>query len=462
MKNLRMELRVALKQTLTPQLYQLLKLLQMPYLELEQTVRNELAKNPLLEEQQETEEEQESPPRLEKEIKKEVREIDWSEFFQGEHDYYYRPVQYLRDDMPERVPVVLPSIRDRLFEQLHLNTRDNQTRKIGEYIIDSLNDDGFLDTDVKELEEILNVPESKILETLKLVQTFDPPGVGSRTVEECLTIQLFQNGYEQDSIEINIVNDFLKEAGERKFNDIKKKLGVSEIRVKEAIEIISSLNPKPFRGLGGGDTRYITPDLVVKEKDEGHEVIINESTLPSLRINSYYREILNEKESLLKEEKEFIKQKLNSALNLMRGLEERRRSILKVARFIVEKQKGFFEEGVSKLVPMTMQNVAENVGLHESTVSRIVQGKYIETPRGLLELKYFFSGGIVQENDIDISTRSVKEKIRTMVENEDKKHPLQDKKIVEILAKEGIHIARRTAAKYRTKLSILPARLRKE
>ena len=462
MKNIRLELRVALKQTLTPQLYQLLKLLQMPYLELEQTVRNELAKNPLLEEQQETEEEQQSPPRLEKEIKKEVREIDWSEFFQGVHDYYYRPVQYLRDDMPERVPVVLPSIRDRLFEQLHLNTRDNQIRTIGEYIIDSLDDDGFLDTDVEELGEILNVPESKILETLKLVQTFDPPGVGSRTVEECLTIQLFQNGYEQDSVEVNIVNDFLKEVGERKLYDIKKKLRVSEIRVKEAIEIITSLNPKPFRGLGGGDTRYIIPDLVVKEKDEGHEVIINESTLPSLRINSYYREILNEKESLLKEEKEFIKQKLNSALNLMRGLEERRRSILKVTRFIVEKQKGFFEEGVSKLVPMTMQNVAENVGLHESTVSRIVQGKYVDTPRGLLELKYFFSGGIVQENDIDISTRSVKEKIRTMIENEDKKHPLQDKKIVGILAKEGIHIARRTVAKYRTKLSILPARLRKE
>ncbi len=462
MKDIRLELRVALKQTLTPQLYQLLKLLQMPYLELEQTVRNELAKNPLLEEQQETEEEQESPPRLEKEIKKEVREIDWSEFFQGEHDYYYRPVQYVRDDIPERVPVVLPSIRDRLFEQLHLNTRDNQIRTIGEYIVDSLDDDGFLDTDVKELEEILNVPESKILETLNLVQTFDPPGVGSRTVEECLTIQLFQNGYEEDSVEVNIVNNFLKEVGERKFYDIKKKLGVSEIRVKEAIEIISSLNPKPFRGIGGGNTRYIIPDLVVNEKDEGYEVIINESTLPSLRINSYYREILNEKESLLKEEKEFIKQKLNSALNLMRGLEERRRSILKVARFIVEKQKGFFEEGVLKLVPMTMQNVAENVGLHESTVSRIVQGKYIETPRGLLELKYFFSGGIAQENELDISTRSVKEKIRKMIENENKKHPLQDKKIVEILAKEGIHIARRTVAKYRTKLSILPARLRKE
>lgn len=462
MKNLKLELRVTLKQTLTPQLYQLLKLLQMPYLELEQTVRNELVKNPLLEEQQEIEEEQETIPRREKAVKKEIREVDWAEFFQGEHDYYYRPFQYVSDEMPERVPVAQPSTRDHLLEQLHLNTRDDQSRIIGEYIIDSLDDDGFLDIDIKEIAEVLNVPEPEVLDTLRLVQTFDPPGVGSRTVEECLTIQLYQNGYEEDSVEVKIVNNFLKEVGAKQYYKIKKQLGVSEIRVKEAVEIISSLNPKPFRGLGSSEIRYIIPDLILKEMDDGYEVMINETTLPSLRINSYYKEILYEKESLLKEEKEFIKQKLNSALNLMRGLEERRRSILKVARFIVKTQMGFFEEGISKLAPLTMQNVAETVGLHESTVSRIVQGKYIDTPRGLLELKFFFSGSIARENGVDISTRSVKDRIRILVENEDKKHPLQDKEIVEILGREGIHIARRTVAKYRTQLEILPARLRKE
>ncbi len=462
MKNLNLELRVSLKQTLTPQLYQLLKLLQLPYLELEQTVQNELMKNPMLEEGQEVEDEQEVSPQREKKEKKEMQEVDWSEFFQSEREFYYRPYQLTWEDIPERVPVAQPSIRDHLLEQLHLNTSSGQERIIGEYIIDSLDSDGFLDTDIHEIVEVLNVSESEVLETLKLIQTFDPAGVGSRTVEECLTIQLYQNGYSDDSIEVNIVNNFLKEIGAKQFYKIKRRLGISEIRIKEAVTIIISLNPKPFRGLGTSEIKYIVPDLLVKEMGNKYVVMINETTLPSLRINSYYREILNNKESLLKEEKEFIKQKLNSALNLMRGLEERRRSILKVARFIVKKQERFFEEGVTSLIPLTMQKVAGEVGLHESTVSRIVQGKYIETPRGLLEMKFFFSGGIAREDDEDISTKSVKDKIRCLVENENKSNPLQDKEIVEILEGEGIHIARRTIAKYRNQLRILPARLRKE
>jgi RNA polymerase sigma-54 factor len=462
MKDLKTELRVTLKQTLTPQLYQLLKLLQMPYIELEQTVRNELEKNPLLDEPQETDDEQESIPRQEEEVEKEVREIDWAEYFQGEHEYYYKPYQPLRDEIPEKVPVSTPTIRDMLLEQLHLNTRNDRKRIIGEYIIDSLDDDGFLDTTLEEIIEVLNVPIEDVLEILKLIHTFEPPGVASRSVEECLTIQLYQNGYGEESLEVKIAQDFLKEIGSKQFYKIKRKLGVSEIRIKEAVEVISSLNPKPFRGLGETETRYIIPDLLVKEVDDGYDVIINETTLPILRINSYYREILNEKNSLLKEEKEFINQKLNSALTLMRGLEERRRSILKVTRFILKKQELFFDEGISRLEPLTMQEVAEKVGLHESTVSRIVQGKYIDTPRGLLPLRFFFSGGISTDDDTDVSTRSVKDMIKELIEKENRKKPLQDKEIVEILKKDGIKIARRTVAKYRTQLEILPARLRKE
>jgi RNA polymerase sigma-54 factor len=462
MRELRTELRVALRQTLTPQLYQLLKLLQMPYLELEQTVRNELAKNPLLDEAQESEEEPETTPRREEEPTSKVREVDWAAYFQAEREYYYRPSQFFDEDLPERVPVTQPSIRDRLFEQIHLTTSDNQIRIIGEYLIDSLDDDGFLDTKVEEIAEVLNVPAETVLETLKLIQTFDPPGVASRSVEECLIIQLYQHGYDEDSAEVCIVKRFLKEIAARQFAKIKRELEISEIRVKEAVDVIAALNPKPFRGLGKSDIRYIMPDLILKEVEEGYEVIINETTLPALRINSYYQEILNAKESLLKEEKEFIKQKLNSALNLMKGLEERRRSILKVARFIVETQKGFFDEGIQNLVPLTMQKVAEAVGLHESTVSRIVQGKYIDTPRGLLELKFFFSGGIPKDDEEDVSTRSVKESIRRLVDSEDKRAPLQDKEIVETLEKAGIRIARRTVAKYRNQLKILPAWLRKE
>ena len=462
MSELRIELKVALKQTLTPQLYQLLKLLQMPYLELEQTVQNELIKNPLLDEAQEGEDEQETTPQREEKEASTLREIDWAAYFQSEGEYYYRPYQYVSEDIPERVPVAQPSIRDHLFEQLHLITSDSQVRTIGEYIIDSLDDDGFLDITVEEISEVLNVSSLSVLETLKLIQTFDPPGVASRSVAECLTIQLYQHGYAEDSVEVHMVNHFLKEMGSRQFAKIKRRLRISEIRVKEAVDTISGLNPKPFRGLGTSEVRYIMPDLILTEIDNEYEVVINETTLPSLRINAYYREILNAKESLLKEEKEFIKQKLNSALNLMKGLEERRRSILKVARFIVETQKGFFDDGIQHLVPLTMQRVAETVGLHESTVSRIVQGKYIDTPRGLLELKFFFSGGISKDDEEDVSSRSVKDKIWTLVENENKRSPLQDKEIVDILREEGIRIARRTVAKYRNQLKILPARLRKE
>ncbi len=462
MNAIRPELKVALKQVLTPQLYQLLKLLQMPYLELEQTVRNELEMNPLLEEQQESTEEENSQPQQEQETKKEFKEIDWTDFFQGDYDYSYKPKQYINSAIPEKVAVVKPSIRDHLLGQLHLNVMSDEISTIGEYIIDSLDESGFLDTDVQEIMEALNTSESNVLEALKLVQTFDPSGIASRNIEECLTIQLYQNGYTETSVEVNIVQNFLKEIGEQKFDKIKRKIGVSEIKIREAVVVISSLNPKPLRGFGDKGIRYIIPDLILKDLDDGYEVIINEATLPSLRINSYYREILEQKNNLLKEEKEFIKQRLNSAVNLMKGLEERRHSILKVTNYIVEKQKAFFEEGVSKLVPLTMQRVSEAIGLHESTISRIVQGKYIDTSRGLLELKFFFSGSVTTSNNGDISVRSVREKIRTMVENEEKKHPFKDKEIAEKLETDGIKIARRTIAKYRKQLGILPARLRKE
>ncbi|OQX50845.1 MAG: RNA polymerase sigma-54 factor [Candidatus Cloacimonas sp. 4484_209] len=389
------------------------------------------------------------------------KEIDWSDFFQDRYDYSYRPVQTLREELPERIPVAQKSVRDYLMEQLHLNSRDKKTDRIGEYIIDSLNEDGFLDTDVDEIAKVFNVTEEKVTETLKLIQTFDPPGVGSRTLEECLMVQLYMNGYDDNSVEVAIVKNFLREVGSKDINKIKKRLNISQMRVQEAIDVISSLNPKPLRGFGSSVIRYIIPDIIVKEIDGDFEVILNESTLPGLKINSYYREILSEKESLLREEKDFIKQKLTSALNLMRGLEERRRSILKVARFIIEKQKEFLREGISKLVPLTMQQVAEAVGLHESTISRIVHGKYIDTPIGLFELKFFFSGAITGENNIDISTRSIKERIKLLIEEEDKNQPLHDQEIVEILKKEGINIARRTVAKYRKQLGILPVRYRK-
>jgi RNA polymerase sigma-54 factor len=460
MKKLRTEIRLALKQKLTPQLYQLLKLLQMPYIELEQTVREELVKNPLLDEDEDSSTDEEESHA--EESAEEIEEIDWTEYFQGDSFYSYRPMQYGQRDMPERVPVSKPSMREQLIEQVHLNTSSEQQRIIGEYIVDSLDDDGFLDMETDEMANVLKVREEDILEMLKIVQTFDPPGVGSRNVEECLTIQLFQKGFEEDSVEVRIVKDFLKDVAANHLDKIRRKLHVSKMKIKESVEIISSLHPKPFSGFGSGDTRYVIPDVIVKKVDDGYEVMLNETSLPALRINSYYKEILNEKESLLKEEKEFIKEKLNSALNLMRGLEERRHSILKVTRYLVEKQKGFFEEGVSKLVPLTMQVVADAVGLHESTVSRIVQGKYMDTPRGLLELKFFFSGGITKDNDVDISTRSVKEKIRAIVEKENKERPLRDKQIVNILKDEGINIARRTVAKYRAQLKILPARLRRE
>jgi len=462
MREIKPELKVTLKQTLTPQLYQLLKLLQMPYIELEQTVLNELVKNPLLDEQQESQEEETPQIQRGQETKKELKEIDWTEFFHANYDYSYKPLQYLSNAIPEKVAIAKPTIRDYLFEQLHLNVTSKEIRTIGEYIIDSLDETGFLDTDTQEIIEALNASEQDVQEALTLVQTFDPPGVASRNIEECLTIQLYQNGYDEDSIEVKIVQNSLKEVAEIKFDRIKRKLGISEMQVREAVHTISSLNPKPFRGLGNKDIRYIIPDLILKDMDDDYEVILNESTLPSLKINSYYREILEEKNNLLEEEKAFIKQKLNSAVNLIKGLEERRHSILKVTNYIIEKQKGFFKEGISKLVPLTMQRVSEAVGLHESTISRIVQGKYIDTPRGLLELKFFFSGSIPTVDSGDISVRSVREKIRLIVENEGKKHPLQDKEIAEQLEKEGIFIARRTVAKYRKQLKLLPARFRKE
>ena len=222
MREVKTELRVTLKQTLTPQLYQLLKMLQMPYLELEQTVRNELIKNPLLEEKQDLDEEQEGTLDYTDKQEETSKEIDWSDFFRDRYDYSYKPIQTLQEELPERIPIAQKSVRDYLMEQLHLNSRDRKTDRIGEYIIDSLNEDGFLDADVNEIAKVLNVTEDKVVETLKLIQTFDPPGVGSRTLEECLMVQLYMNGYDDNSVEVAIVKNFLREVGSKDINKIKK------------------------------------------------------------------------------------------------------------------------------------------------------------------------------------------------------------------------------------------------
>jgi len=487
--DMKIGLNVGLQQRLvmTPKLQQALKLLQMPTLELQQVLKQEILQNPLLEEVDESEMEldeeepveteertaerteaegQEAPaPKAEEEDEAEEAKKDadeYDDYFEtsfGSGDGFIN--EESREDFVERVPVAKQSFAEYLMSQLRLATEDEQTRRIGEYIIGSLDDSGYLTCSLKEVADTFSVEEPEVERVLKIIQTFDPIGVGARDLKECLLIQLEAKGL-LDSLAARIVRDHFEEFKQKKYLDLSKALKAPLKDIQDQAHVIGSLNPKPGLDILADEPKYVIPDLIVDLVGDRYIVTLNDRNVPRLRISQSYRDELQQNVELNDEAKEFIQGRLKNAKWLIQTIEQRRRTMIKVMEAIVEEQREFFEKGAASLRPLTLQQVASKIGMHESTVSRVTTNKYVQTPRGVYELKYFFSSSLSTEDGEEVSAKSAKMKIKAIIAKEDTRRPLSDQKIADILKKDGLIIARRTVAKYREQLNILPARHRKQ
>jgi len=483
--DMKIGLSIGLQQRLvmTPKLQQALKLLQMPTLELQQVLKQEVLQNPLLEEVDDADMDEEEPAEAEEaaesqseeqEAKSEQTEepeeseaakkerVEYDDYFEsgfGAGDGFANEED--REDFVERVPVAKQSFSDYLMSQLRLATEEERSIAIGEYIIGSLDDSGYLTCSLREIAGTFGVTEEDAEKVLKIIQTFDPVGVGARDLKECLLIQLEAKGLGA-SLAARIVRDHFEEFKQKKYLDLSKALKAPLKDIQEQAQVIGSLNPKPGLDILADEPKYVIPDLVVDLVADRYVVSLNDRNVPRLRISQSYRDELQQNVELNSEAKDFIQSRLKNAKWLIQTIEQRRRTMIKVMEAIVEEQHEFFEKGVVALRPLTLQQVASKINMHESTVSRVTTNKYVQTPRGVYELKFFFSSSLSTEDGEEVSAKSAKLKIKTIIGAEDTRRPLSDQKIADILKKDGLIIARRTVAKYREQLGILPARHRKQ
>jgi RNA polymerase sigma-54 factor len=483
---MRQELR--LQQRLAPQLIQSLHLLQLPALDLEQVVRQELETNPLLEEEttmEQTQEEKE-PDRDsdsdgdsdgesggesdstdadmeagESDTNDNLDAEEWNSYLNDSFEYAgIRPERDESAEQYERVPIYHETLGDDLEDQLRLIVDGPVEIEIGQYIIGNLDDDGFLGASIEEMAESLGQPRERVEAVLAKVQTLDPPGIGARDLREALLIQLHEKGLVDDPAYLMVAKCF-DELMHRRTKEIVRRLKLTKEQISDALELIAKLSPKPASPAYGETERTIIPDLMIEKVDDVYVVALNDRSIPQLRVSPNYRSLLSESGS--GEAKKYVVDRLNSAKWLIKSIEQRRTTMLKVTNSIVNHQLEFFERGIAHLKPMVLQEVADEIGMHVSTVSRVSNGKYVQTPQGIYELKFFFDGRLGGEAGEDMASKAVKDKIRRMIDDEDKKKSLSDQAIADRLTNEGgIQIARRTVAKYRDQLRISPARLRKE
>ncbi len=474
--------KVKLEQQLvvTPQLQQAIKLLQLSRLELSNLIQTELLENPVLEsiEEQETEEkeiEEESEGEKHEEAKmedkghehivdeigdkdgslKEPVDFDWETYIgvynAPDYDVTREPIDEIQTY--ENVSKQGETLQDHLLWQLRLIDIPPDEREIATEIIGNINDDGYLTVGVEDIASKFGVNIEKVEKALKIVQEFDPTGVAARDLQECLVLQAKQLGHDS-AILIRLIREYLTEIERHDYETISKKLELPLERVKELVHVISNMDPKPGRPYGGETPSYIIPDVYVQKVGDDYDVVLNEDGMPKLRISNFYRRAMMKGSSASEETKNYIQDRLRSALWLIKSIHQRQRTLYKVAKSIVKFQKDFFDKGISYLKPLVLRNVAEDIGMHESTVSRVTTNKYMHTPRGIFELKYFFNTGLQQLEGGGIASEAVKLKIKKLIETEDPKSPLSDQKIAEILKEQKVDIARRTVAKYREMLNI--------
>jgi RNA polymerase sigma-54 factor len=501
---LRQELRI------NPRLYQAMDMLYMPMMDLQQHLKQELLVNPFLELVEPADEEQttESTPdaEVEKEKAEKEQEIDWEEILLNGFDVGGARQQFESQEYLEPIAVETADLMDHLREQLNLLRLLPRHALLAKELLGHISDDGYLGTPLDDVlasanqmlashatgqmtedeeEDFLAVEKQaasstnnggapaghvapgvplftmdEVEEALKVIQSLDPPGVGARDLRECLILQMRED-LKVDTLAQQLVADAFEDLKAHRWNDLAKRYGVEPGRVQAAADSLARYDPKPGLKYTNRSDGYIIPDLVVEKVDGQYHVFLNDTGMPRLRLSRSYQEIARDRGKLTQENREFITTKMNSANWMIQAIEQRRQTMLKVMSFIVDRQRAFFEKGVEYLKPLTLREVADVISMHESTVSRVTNEKYVQTPRGVLPLKFFFSSALSTASGEDASARSIRAKLQKMVSEEDPAKPLTDQQIVHLFQEQGIQIARRTVAKYRDQLGILPARMRK-
>jgi RNA polymerase sigma-54 factor len=519
--NLSLETSLKLSQTLSPQMIQSLKLLQYSNLQLEQVLRKELQENPILEESvsedqetadnvdaDENEPEPEPAPEVNSESESEpdyapaaaetVREtpvapeapetpepadgkpeertsaeassesapegeVDWGEFYNDGFDLGYRKTEEERvDEIYEKVPMNTLTLEEHLVKQLHEKKLTPRQIEIGEVIIGNIDDKGFLVVDPASLAEKFSVTTADVNEIRHLIQHFDPLGVASLNLQETLLIQLRAHG-EGGSLMARILEQHFELLKKYNIQEIARKMGLTVVEVQQAVREIGKLEPNPGTLYSSGRPQTITPELLVTKLENGEfAVTLNDGNVPNIRVSRGYLEMLRKERKRSPEVKKYLSEKVNAANWLIRAIEQRKITMIKVMTAIVERQRVWFEKGPPHLRPLILQEIADIIHMHISTVCRVTNDKYVQTPYGIFELKYFFSSSVDQEDGSEVSTSRAKDILKELVDQEEKKHPLSDQHLAELLKEKGIQVARRTIAKYREQLNVLPARLRKE
>ncbi len=475
------QLRQELK--INPRLYQAMDLLYMPLLDLQQHLKQELLNNPfldLVEEEEEEEEQAEAESVEQTEAKDRGDEIDWEEILLDGFDTAGgRREEHEEKEYYEPVTVATRDLSDHLRDQVSLLELTPRELLLADEFVGNIGDDGYLASNVEQVVTSINdmirtVAEAAGRDTehlpfytvqeaetmLESIQGLDPPGIAARTLQECLLLQLREAGLQQ-SLPYRLVHDCFDELIAHRWSEISKRFGISASDVQGAADEIAKLDPKPGLRFSSAHENYIIPDLIVDKIDGVYHVFLNDANLPRLKLSKAYQEIARDKKKFEGENKEFISNKLNSANWMIQAIEQRRQTMLKVMNYIVDRQREFFDKGVQFLKPLTLREVAEVINMHESTVSRVTNEKFVQTPRGVLPLKFFFSSGLATTDGDDVSARGIKAQLEKLVQDEDSKHPLTDQAIVNILREGGVQIARRTVAKYRDQLGVLSARMRK-
>ncbi len=476
----KLSLRLSQRLVMTPSLQQAIKLLQMSKLELEEVLTQEMVENPLLEEEQDEtpgpEEAREAaaeappaapgpaetaPPAKERDS---FEEIDFDSYFEDYLDSAYNPRQY---EQGEAVPLENtlsspPGLQEYLSWQLSMSDAPPAVREIATYLIGNIDEDGYLRVTPDEVRTAGFADESEVEAATALVRSFDPPGICASDLPDCLMLQIRALGIDNPLIE-RIITEHWPEFLNRQFAALARTLGVGLSQLQAVVEIIKNLEPKPGRKYSNERTIYVEPDVAVRKIGDEYVIQLNEDGLPKLRISAAYRRMLRGGNGAIGQEAAtYLKEKMRSAVWLIKSLDQRQRTIYKVADSIVRHQRAFLDNGIEHLRPLVLRDVANDIGMHESTVSRVVSNKYIHTPRGLFPMKYFFHSGIDSSTGDDVSSLSIKSKISRIIADEDTRRPHSDARIMQRLRAEGIQIARRTVAKYREELRIPSSSQRKQ
>ena len=481
MQGLRQELRLRQELQLQPQQILRSELIQMPLLELELRVTSELEQNPFLEEVDTSEDSPDSGQEKSKidevategeegeeervvaaESEESAKEVDWEGILNDSEQWEYRPkTQFQPEGNVDFPQPHVPTLDEHLSEQLRLENFNEDEMKIGEEIIGNISRDGLLLVSLDEISESTGQPLEIVEHVHREIMEYDPLGIAARDLRECLLIQL-RHHKPRALVAERMLEEFWNEFINKRYEILAEKLEVDIKAIKEAFSIVSKLNPKPGEGYFDERQNYVIPDLIVAKVSGEFVVFLNDGDIPNFRINNVYREMYMNRRGTEKNVRDFLSRKLESARWFINALHQRRTTMIRTARAIVERQNGFFERGPTKLKPMILADIAEDIGMDISTISRVTSGKYIQTDWGVFELKYFFSERMETDEGEEVSNRVIKNRLREIIDSEDKKHPRSDQELTDILNKEGFQIRRRTVAKYREQMRIPIQRLRRE